>query len=129
MSHVMKSAKVRSLAALAALLGLCASGTLASAAEAINYVEIFRANAIKCVHSSANPEKATIEVLKAPETVGEITTVRLKAYYETLIKKNVKEADLMVRQAGSIRQMKIKMLSDSGTALLGCDLEKTWKDF
>ena len=35
----------------------------------------------------------------------------------------------MIRQAGSIRQMKIKMLSDTGTAVLGCDMEKEWKDF
>ena len=39
------------------------------------------------------------------------------------------EADLMIRKSGTIRQMKIKVLSDTGTALASCDLEKNWKDF
>lgn len=101
----------------------------ASRAEAPNYTEFFRLNVLKCIHATANIDKATVEILKPAETSGEITTVRLKAYYDGLIKKNNLEADLMVRQAGSIRQMKIKVLSDTGTTLAGCELEKTWKDF
>lgn len=129
MSHNTRSAGSRVKIAAMALLGALLAGTVARADQAINYPELFRLNAIKCVHSTVNPEKATVEVLKGPDTVGEITTVRVKAYYDGLIRKNVMEAELMVRKAGSIRQMMIKVLSDSGTAVLGCDLEKTWKDF
>ena len=121
---MLRTTAIKTVAALALF---CA--TQATAAEAVNYAELFRTKAIKCVHTTVNPDKATVEILKGPETAGEITTVRVKAYYEGLIRKNTMEADLMIRQAGSIRQMKIKMLSDTGTAVLGCDLEKDWKDF
>ena len=129
MSHTTLSAGSGVKFAAIALLGALLAATSARADQAINYPELFRLNAIKCVHATVNPDKATVEVLKGPDTVGEITTVRVKAYYDGLIRKNVMEAELMVRKAGSIRQMMIKVLSDSGTAVLGCDLEKTWKDF
>lgn len=129
MSHVMNFAKTSSKLAAGAIFGVLLSGSWAFAAEAVNYAEIFRTKAIKCVHSTVNPDKATVEILKGPDVAGEITTVRIKAFYEGLIKKNVMEAELMIRKAGSIQQMKIKMLSDTGTAVLGCDLEKNWKDF
>ena len=103
--------------------------TGAARAEDVNYAELFRTQALKCIHTTANIDKATVEILKPAETAGEITTVRLKVYYDGLIKKNNLESDLMIRKAGSIRQMKIKVLSDTGTALVGCDLEKNWKDF
>ena len=129
MSHNTRSAGFRFKIAGLALLGALVAGSSVRADQAINYTELFRLNAIKCVHATVNPEKATVELLKGPDTSGEITTVRVKAYYDGLIRKNVMEADLMVRKAGSIRQMMIKVLSDSGTAVLGCDLEKTWKVF
>lgn len=102
---------------------------LPARAETLNYVDLWRSKAIKCIHGTVNPEKATIEISKPAETAGEITTVRLKTFYEGLLKKNVMEADLMIRQAGSIRQMRIKILSDSGTSLGHCSMENTWTDF
>jgi hypothetical protein len=116
-----------SAAAAALLAGVFAAG--AARADAIDYVALFKNNALKCIHSSVDPAKAQVEISKPPATEGEITTVRLKTFYEGLIKKNSMETDLMIRQSGSIRQMKIKVLSDTGTQLFGCALEKDWKDF
>ena len=115
------------LAFSAALAGL--SATSPAKAADLNWVELFRTQVLKCMHGTVNTEKAQIEVIKGPETAGEITTVRLKTYYDGMIRRNVMETDLMVRQAGSIRQMKINNLADSGTTLTHCDLEKTWRDF
>ena len=115
------------LAFSAALAGFVAT-TPAKAAD-LNWVELFRTQVLKCMHGTVNTEKAQIEVIKGPETAGEITTVRLKTYYDGMVRRNVMETDLMVRQAGSIRQMKINNLADSGTTLTHCDLEKTWRDF
>lgn len=112
----------------AACMGLLAAVPAARAADT-NYIELFRKNVVKCMHSSVNPDKALIEVIKGPETAGEITTVRMKTYYDGLVKRNVMETDMMIRQAGSIRQMKINNLSDSGTTMARCDMEKTWRDF
>ena len=112
----------------AACLGLLALAAPARAADP-NWVELFRTQVIKCMHSTVNPDKATIEVIKGPQTAGEITTVRIKTYYDGLVRRNVMETDMMVRQAGSIRQLKISPLSDTGTSLTKCDLEKTWRDF
>ena len=108
-------------------------GTLAATAPArasdLNWVELFRSQAVRCMHKTVNPDKANIEIIKAPATVGDITTVRIKTYYDGLTKKNVMETEMMVRQAGSIRQMKINPLSDTGTALAHCEMEKIWRDF
>lgn len=111
----------------AAIAGFVAA-TPAKAAD-LNWVELFRTQVLKCMHGTVNTEKAQIEVIKGPETAGEITTVRLKTYYDGMIRRNVMETDLMVRQSGSIRQMKINNLADSGTSLSHCDMEKTWRDF
>jgi hypothetical protein len=100
-----------------------------SAAEAPDYSELFRTKGLKCVHGTVNTDKAKVEITRPAEAAGDITTVRVKAYYEGLIKKNVMEAELMVRQSGSIRQMKIHVLSDTGTGLGSCALEKDWADF
>lgn len=116
-------------AAAAVSFGLVLAGAPAVAEDAPNYAEMFKMNAIKCVHPTAKLEKASAEISKPAETAGDITTVRIKAFYEGLIKKNTMEADLMIRKSGTIRQMKIKVLSDTGTALASCDLEKNWKDF
>ena len=115
------------------LLGaLCAAGLSAApalAADRVDYVELFRRSAIKCLHTTVNPDKATVEITKGPDTVGEVTTVRLKTFYEGLLRKNVMETELLIRQAGSIRQMKINQLSDSGTGGSRCNLERNWTDF
>ena len=111
----------------AALLSCLCLGNPA-AADDVKYPDLFRDNAIKCLHPTVNPATATVEQTKAPEKSGDVTTVRLKAYYQGLIKKDVMEAELMVRQSGSIRQMKINVLADSATHK-PCDLEKNWKDF
>jgi hypothetical protein len=98
-------------------------------ADTIKYDDLFRTQALKCIHPTLNVDKATVEILKGPDTAGDVTTVRLKAFYEGWTKKNVMESNLMVRQAGSIRQMSIKILSDTGAAHKKCDLEGGWKDF
>jgi hypothetical protein len=98
-------------------------------AETINYTELFRTKALGCIHPTVNLEKATVEMEKDPSTTGEVTTARIKVYYEGWMKKQVMESDLMVRQAGSIRQMRVAVLSDSGSAHAGCALEKNWSDF
>jgi hypothetical protein len=117
-------------------LGLCGAAALlawgaltgAAAAEDVKYADLFRTHAMKCLHPTVNAANATIETLKGPEKAGDVTTVRLKAYYQGLIKKGVMEAELMIRQAGSIRQMKVNVLADSA-AHKPCELEKNWKDF
>ena len=125
----MKMNVTKILAGSAILAGACLAATAASAADPVNYTELFRTKAIKCLHSTVNPDKATVEIVKPAEKAGEITTVRVKAFYDGLIRKNTLEADLMIREAGSIRQMRIKTLSDSAAAVGSCDLEKGWKDF
>lgn len=124
----MKGKQALAMAGLAFLAAHAVSAT-GVRAEGVNYTELFRLNALKCIHATTNVDKATVEILKPAEKKDEITTVRLKAYYDGLIKKNALEADLMIRESGKIRQMKIKILSDTGTTLAGCELEKNWKDF
>ena len=121
------SRRTIALAFSAALAGFSAASP-AKAAD-LNWVELFRTQVLKCMHGTVNTEKAQIEVIKGPETAGEITTVRLKTYYDGMIRRNVMETDLIIRQSGSIRQMKINNLADSGTTLTHCDMEKTWRDF
>lgn len=112
----------------AAVLGAMAITAPARAAD-LNWVELFRQQVVNCLHKTVDANKAEIEVIRGPTTAGDITTVRLKTYYAGLIRKNVMETDLMIRQSGSIRQMKINSLSDSGTTLVSCDMEKNWHDF
>jgi len=68
-------------------------------------------------------------VSKGPETQGDTTTVRMKAFYQGLLKKDSIEANLIIRQAGSIRQMKVQVLADTGPAHKPCGLEQNWQDF
>jgi hypothetical protein len=135
MAHRIRNAAVgdrlrRTCGRLAMVAGIAvwAAAGAASAAE-VNYTDAFRAKALKCIHPTVNPEKATVEIEKPAETKGELTTVRLKAYYEGFMKKHSMEADLIVRQAGSIRQMKVKVLADTGPAHKPCALEQNWQDF
>lgn len=125
----MKSNVTKILAGTSIFAGACLAASAASAADPINYTELFRTKAIKCLHGTVNPDKATVEITKPAEKSGEVTTVRVKAFYDGLVRKNTLEAELMIREAGSIRQMRIKTLSDSAPSVSGCDLEKGWKDF
>jgi hypothetical protein len=117
----------RKYAIAAVAMGCMIVGT-ASAAD-IKYDDLFKTRALKCIHPTLNVDKATVEILKGPTTAGDVTTVRVKAYYEGWMKKNVMESDLMIRQAGSIRQLSVKVLSDSGSPHKACELENGWKDF
>ena len=60
----------RALSATALAATFLFHASRASAAEAINYTELFRTKAIKCVHGTANPDKATVEILKGPELLA-----------------------------------------------------------
>jgi hypothetical protein len=111
----------------AAMVCLMAGSSLA--ADTANYTDLFRTRAIKCIHPTVNPEKATVEISKGPETQGDTTTVRVKAFYQGLLKKDAMEADLIIQQAGSIRQMKVQVLSDTGPIHKPCTLEQNWQDF
>ena len=112
------------------IVALCCGLNLAPARAAdIDYAKLFRERVLKCLHPTAHPDTATVEVVKGPEAQGEISTVRLKVFYSGLIKKHSMDADLMIRQAGSIRQMKVNVLSDTGAEISRCDLTKNWADF
>jgi hypothetical protein len=102
---------------------VCLMAGSSLAADTANYTDLFRTRAIKCIHPTVNPEKATVEISKGPETQGDATTVRVKAFYQGLLKKDAMEADLIIRQAGSIRQMKVQLLSDTGPAHKPCALD------
>jgi hypothetical protein len=53
----------------------------------------------------------------------------VKAFYQGLFKKDSMEANLIIRQAGTIRQIKVQVLSDTGPAHKECALEQNWQDF
>jgi hypothetical protein len=108
---------------------VCLFAGSSPAAEGVNYIDLFRTRAIKCIHPTVNPEKATVETVKEPDTKGDTTTVRVKAFYQGLFKKDSMEANLIIRQAGSIRQIKVQVLSDTGPAHKECALEQNWQDF
>ncbi len=116
------------LAGLIVALG-CGLHLATARAADIDYTKLFREHALKCLHPTAHAGQATIEVMKAPEKHGDVSTVRLKVYYRTLIRKHSMDADLMIRQAGSIRQMKVDVLADTGAEIHHCDLTKNWVDF
>ena len=114
---------------LASVAIVCLAADSSLAADNVNYTDLFRTRAIQCIHPTVNPEKATVEVSKGPETQGDTTTVRMKAFYQGLLKKDSIEANLIIRQAGSIRQMKVQVLADTGPAHKPCGLEQNWQDF
>jgi hypothetical protein len=115
---------------LASVGMVCLTAGSSLAADNVNYTDLFRTRAIQCIHPTVNPEKVTtVEVSKGPETQGDTTTVRMKAFYQGLLKKDSIEANLIIRQAGSIRQMKVQVLSDTGSVHKPCALEQNWQDF
>ena len=119
--------KVATYAGIALLcLGPPASAPVRAAD--IDYPGLFKSKILKCIHPTVSAEKATVEIVNAPATKGDITTTRLKAFYPGLIKKDAMELDVLVRQAGSIRQMKVDVLSDSSVGG-HCSLTKEWADF
>jgi hypothetical protein len=64
---------------------VCLFAGSSPAAEGVNYIDLFRTRAIKCIHPTVNPEKATVETVKEPEAKGDTTTVRVKAFYQGLL--------------------------------------------
>ena len=109
-------------------LGLAVFGFPVLAAD-VDYADMVKTKVLKCLHPTVNTDKATVEVVKPAATAGDVSTTRYKVFYEGLVKKNAMELDLMVRQAGSIRQMKANVLSDTGTGGGSCALTKNWGDF
>lgn len=122
------------LGRMAALGGLvvglsCLAGVAPAGAAEIDYTKVVRERVLHCLHPGAHADTAKVEVEKPAEVKGDISTVRLKVFYSGMIKKHSMDLDLMVRQAGSIRQMKVDVLSDTGTELRKCELTNNWVDF
>lgn len=121
-----------SAARMLAFAGALALGSAASSpasAQTPDYAGLFKLKVLKCLHPTVNADKATYEITKGPETKGETTTVRLKIFYDGIMKKNAMDADLMIRQAGTIRQLMVKVLSDTGSGMARCPMTTTWTDF
>lgn len=106
----------------------CWLGAPAQAAE-IDYTKLVRERVLHCLHPAAHADTAKVEVVKPPQVNGDISTVRLKVFYSGMIKKHSLDLDLLIRQAGSIRQMKVDVLADTGTELRKCELTNNWVDF
>lgn len=127
-----QNVSVRHLLGGVALLALSlavTSGPARAADQPIDYAAIAKTRVLKCIHPTAKPDDATAEVTKPTATDGELSTTRVKIFYSGWLKKHSAELDIMVRRAGSIRQMRIKVLSDSATETSSCDLAKNWVDF
>jgi hypothetical protein len=118
-----------------ALIGLAAAVSILPLSSAVadtapvDYVELFKTKIMPCLHPTVKSDTVSAELRKEPATSGEITTARVEAFYAGLIKKNSLQVDIMVRQAGSIRQLQIKVLSDTSMLHGTCDLTTNWKDF
>ena len=97
-------------------------------ADDVSASALVKEKILSCLHPTVNAAKATIEA-QTPKTEGEITTTRVKVFYEGLIKKNSLELDVLVRASGSIRQFKANVLSDTAMSVKPCELTKTWSDF
>jgi len=95
----------------------------------IDYLALFKTQIMPCIHPTVKEDTVTVELRKEPTTSGETTTARVEAFYKGLIRKNSIQADIMVRQAGSIRQFKVSVLSDTSPVHGSCDMESNWKDF
>jgi len=95
----------------------------------VDYVELFKTKIFPCLHPTVKSDTVKVELRKEAATAGEITTARVEAFYQGLIKKNSLQVDIMVRQAGSIRQLKVNVLSDTSSLHGSCDLVTDWKDF
>lgn len=121
---------VRWIVAATAFLAL-SQLTLAppAAADTIDYVNVAKNNVLKCLHPTVKPDTATAEIAKPTEVTGDTSKTRVTVFYSGLVKKNKMDVDIMVRQAGSIRQMKINVLDDSSTGLASCAMAKNWVDY
>ncbi len=115
------------VAAVSFACSALSAGTAAHA-EDVSPSALVKDKILSCLHPTTNAAKATIET-QAPKTEGEITTTRVKVFYEGLIKKNSLEMDVLVRASGSIRQFKANVLSDTGMGVKPCEMTKTWTDF
>ena len=100
-----------------------------NSANPIDYVQLFRTKVLPCLHPTVQADKAEIEIQKESTHSGDTTTTRIQAFYPGLIKKNALQADVLVREAGSIRQLHVNVLSDTSTLHGSCDLTKNWADF
>jgi hypothetical protein len=118
----------RGLCGLEAVCGVILMASMAAAADP-DYIGLFKTRALPCLHPTVKADQATVELRNGPTTSGDTTTVRLQAFYPGLVKKNSLEADLLVRQSGSIRQLKVNVLTDTSAVHGSCDLTKNWKDF
>jgi len=115
-------------AGLPLLLAVAGSGAV-RADDDIDYEDIAKNQGLSCLHPTVRTERAEVERLAPPRTEGDVTTTRLKMYYQCLIRRNNVEFDIMVRQAGSIRQMMVRVLSDTAPSTLPCALTSRWVDF
>lgn len=114
---------------------ICAVGCIAFASSAlpasarVAYEEILISRVLPCLHPTARRENARVEQVTGPITTGEMTRSRHKIYYQGLIRRNVAEVELLIRQSGSIRQMMVNVLSDSAPSTIPCSLTSRWTDF
>ena len=89
------------------------SPAVADTASPVDYVELFKTKIMPCLHPTVKMDSVAVELRKEPAPSGDITTARVEAFYAGLIKKNSLQVDIMVRQSGSIRQLQVKVLSDT----------------
>ena len=108
---------------------LLVSLATAQSTGSVDYVELFRTKVLSCVHPTVQPEKATIKVQKDSVHSGDTSTTRMAAFYPGLIKKNAMQVDVIVRESGSIRQMRINVPSDTSALQANCPLANNWVDF
>ena len=108
---------------------LTLSPAVADTPSPVDYVELFKTKIMPCLNPTVKSDSVSVELRKEPATSGDITTARVEAFYAGLIKKNSIQADIMVRQSGSIRQLQVKVLSDTSMLHGSCDLTTSWKDF
>jgi len=114
-------------AALALPLILTAGASLA--ADPVDYVGIAKTKVLTCLHPTVKPNDATAEITKPTTTAGDTSTTRVKIFYSGLVRKNSVELEILVRQAGSIRQMRVNVLADTATEVGSCNMVKNWVDF
>lgn len=106
------------------------AATVAGAENAaVDYIEMFRTKILPCIHPSVKTDKAQIEIAKESAKSGDTTTTRIQAFYPGMIKNNAMQADILVRESGSIRQMRVNVLSDTSSMHGSCDMTKNWVDF
>ena len=96
-------------------------------AEPVNYEKITRERILQCLHPTTDPKKATVEVVKT-STSNQGEETRVKVFYEGLVRKNALEMDVMIRRAGNISQLQVKVLADSSPSLSSCPMTKYWID-